>query len=186
MSTSMSTSRRRSSFVSRCRHRHPMSTLRRRQSMSSLTPDRFDIDRRHGVDFDVDISSSFDIDRRHGGVVDFDVDISSSFDIDRRHGWRWRLVDFDVDIFYSVVWYVAVGKQGRTSMMSLAYGALETTSQYNFSIICLSNGYIWLLSLSTWLLLMVVGVDFVVVQGIMWAFTSVSAIVCKTMGFALQ
>ena len=58
-------------------------------------------------------------------------------------------VDFDVDIFYSVVWYVAAGKQGRTSMMSLAYGALETTSQYNFSIICLSNGYIWLLSLST-------------------------------------
>ena len=108
--------------------------------------------------------SSSDVDR-HGGVVIVRLPMSivmaaSSPDVVRlpivtRHR---RLstsivvmvdVDFDVDIFYSVVWYVAAGKQGRTSMMSLAYGALETTSQYNFSIICLSNGYIWLLSLST-------------------------------------
>ena len=61
------------------------------------------------------------------------------------------IVDFDDDIFtvYSAVWYVAAGKQGRTSMMSLAYGALETTSQYNLSIIRLLNGCIWLLILST-------------------------------------
>ena len=76
---------------------------------------------------------------------------SSSFDIDRRRGRRRRLVDFDVDIFtvYSAVWYVAAGRQGHTSMMSLAYGALETTSQYNLSIIRLLNGCIWLLILST-------------------------------------